>query len=454
MSDQTNLQSSNRVGFHYFQDQNHFREKDLAVWLPELKSLGASWLVLQANLNCAIPEYFLSSLLENQIQPILFAPMLNQQPPSLEEVKPIFTAYSHWGARYIILADRPNDRSMWPSSAWAQEELVERFLDHYLPLANLALQEGLKPILPPLTPGGNYWDTAFLRSLLESLTRRRQTMVLDQLILSAYCWTHQQHLNWGAGGPERWPAVKPYQTRDEEDHRGFRIFDWYQAIAQAATGQETPIILLQAGASGVTAASHPATDPAVVSQAILQNLFNHPVNDPHLEDLTLEPIPQSVKACNFWLLSEDANGLNQAYAWYPAVGNPSPIVGLCQEMAAKSSAETVAAEKALPELLKAEFYQKDEQPARQRPIRHYLLLPLQEWGVADWHLEVVKPYIRKHRPTVGFSLKEAVLAEKVTVIGNEESFPEKVLNHLRSAGCFVERIQGDGTTIATLLAER
>jgi len=111
-------------------------------------------------------------------------------------------------------------------------------------------------------------------------------------------------------------------------------------------------------------------------------------------------------------------------------------------------------EKRLPDVLQKEFTLKDEMPARQRPIRHYLLLPVQVWGIAEWHLEVVKPFVRKHRPKVGFSLKEAVLAEKVTVIGNEDVFPETVLDQLRSSGCFVERIQGDGTTIATVLAER
>jgi putative cell wall-binding protein len=42
----------------------------------------------------------------------------------------------------------------------------------------------------------------------------------------------------------------------------------------------------------------------------------------------------------------------------------------------------------------------------------------------------------------------------VTVIGGEKTFTEEQLNDLRNHGSEVERIYGDGTTIATQLAER
>ena len=92
--------------------------------------------------------------------------------------------------------------------------------------------------------------------------------------------------------------------------------------------------------------------------------------------------------------------------------------------------------------------------AQGRLIRHYLLLPTYEWGIADWHLDIIRPFVKKHAATVGFSLEEAALAEMVTAIGNDQTFPEELLDRLRSAGCKVERIDGDGTTIASKLAER
>ena len=48
------------------------------------------------------------------------------------------------------------------------------------------------PVLPPLEPGGSYWDTTFLQSLMQSLVRREKTNLLDMLVVSAYAWTHRQ----------------------------------------------------------------------------------------------------------------------------------------------------------------------------------------------------------------------------------------------------------------------
>jgi hypothetical protein len=89
-----------------------------------------------------------------------------------------------------------------------------------------------------------------------------------------------------------------------------------------------------------------------------------------------------------------------------------------------------------------------------RPIAHYLLLPSFDWGVSDWHLNAVRPFIKKYRPVVGFSLSEAACADRVTVIGGPEHFSEASLQELSASGCFVERIGGDGTSIATILAEK
>ena len=89
-----------------------------------------------------------------------------------------------------------------------------------------------------------------------------------------------------------------------------------------------------------------------------------------------------------------------------------------------------------------------------RFIGHYILLPSYEWGVSDWHLDVVKPFVKKYQTTIGFSIDEAKHAARVTVIGNTQSIPEDTVDQLRLAGCLVERISGDGTSIASQLSER
>ncbi|HJW91752.1 MAG TPA: hypothetical protein VJ436_14025, partial [Anaerolineales bacterium] len=256
--------NNTRLGFHYFPDTAHYRESDLHAWLPELQALGASWLVLLSPSSRAIPEQFLTGLIEAGIEPILHFPFSQAAQPNPQELGVLFENYSRWGVHYVVLSDRPNNRFAWPAAAWSQHDLVERFIDRFLPTAEMALGAGLQPALPPLEPGGDYWDTAFLRAALQSLERRGKFSLLERLVLSAHASPGQQPLNWGSGGPERWPGARPYTTPPgSEDQRGFRIFDWYLAIAQAVLGKPCPILLL-----GVC--SRPA-DPLPSSSAAKNN---------------------------------------------------------------------------------------------------------------------------------------------------------------------------------------
>ncbi len=195
-----------RLGFHYFPDTSHYRENDLLAWIPELRSLGTSWLTLVSPIDRAIPELFIHGLLSAGIEPILQFPFNLSEPPYPGDISMLFEAYAKWGAHYIILFNRPNSRSAWSIANWTQEDLVERFLDRFLPLAEVAAKAGLNPVFPPLEPGGNYWDTAFLHTALQSLLRRKKHALIDHLTLSAFAWSNERSLNWGAGGPERWPG--------------------------------------------------------------------------------------------------------------------------------------------------------------------------------------------------------------------------------------------------------
>ncbi|MDZ4158526.1 MAG: hypothetical protein U1B80_01940 [Anaerolineaceae bacterium] len=445
-----------KLGFHYFQDTQHYRQHDLQIWLPRLQAMGASWLVLQSPANRAIPEHFITGLIQAGIEPLIHFLLPLGQPVDLAEIEPLFAAYSHWGARAVILYDRPNARSAWSPQDWSQDNLVERFLDHFVPLAQLANQHGLVVIFPPLEPGGSYWDTAFLRSALESLNRRKQTRLLQDLVLSAYAWTGGHSLNWGAGGPDRYPDARPYLTQpDEPDQRGFRIADWYDAIACTVLGSNRPIILLGAGMTGdplLTDAYHAYDEKHVrTSLSIADLLAGKKATDPLNDNILLEPLSPAVVACSFWLLASDPTGDFYHQAWYRAEDKEMPIVQAfkCQASKLVNSIREPAPAQSQPE-------SSSPAPTNQQPqcIQHYLLLPTYDFGVAEWHLNVIRPFIRKHRPTVGFSLEEAALAAHVTVIGDELAFPEEKLSRLRHAGSIVERIQGDGTSIASQMFER
>jgi hypothetical protein len=444
------IPTANRIGFHYFPDMLHYTNKDLQTWLPELHALNASWLVLHADADRAIPESFLNEIIGAHITPILHHHLSLDNPIKADSFQPILDAYAHWGAEHIIFFDRPNDRSSWNASNWVQQDLVERYLDRYLPLANAALDAGMKPILSPLEPGGSYWDTAFLRSTLESLSRRKQQKLIDNLIISAYAWTGGHSLNWGAGGPECWPDVHPYFTPAEsQDERGFRIFDWYRAIHQAVLHQPARIILLNAGLpvspSRLSAygPGHEADSEACLAEAslsIARLLNGETIPDPSEPEKSLKAVPDDVMAAAFCFLPTGSTAQPELAAWYSSDGSALPT--------AKSFKSWVAANQA------SKPTDEHSAPANGHLLKHYLLLPSYDWGVANWHMEVIRPFVNRHRPTVGFSVDEASLADRVTVIGNQDAFSDESLARLRQKGCTVERIEGNGISIATQLAER
>ncbi|TES89780.1 MAG: hypothetical protein E3J88_05315 [Anaerolineales bacterium] len=441
--------NNTRIGFHYFPDTLHYRDSDLNAWLPELKALGAKWLTLVAPQDRAIPESFIRGIIDAGIEPVLHFHLTMKSLPRADSLSLLFQVYADWGVQYVALFNRPNCHSQWSDDKWVQQDLVERFLDIYIPLCETVCHAGLTSVFPPLEPGGDFWDTAFLRTSLQSLVRRGHQRLLDRLVLGAYAWAENLPLNWGAGGPERWPGARPYYTPpEEEDHKGFRIFDWYTTISEAVLEEKLPILLLAAGVrpGDQRDLNVPAVDAEEHANRNLI-LARHLAGDIETihDDIRLEPIPEHVLAGNFWLLAAAQNSPEAEASWYKVNGTTLPIVQKIKDWVSG---------------LGEGQQQSYDNPPRQnhranhkknKPIKHYLLLPAYEWGVANWHLEITRPFIKKHMPTVGFSMQEASTAEKVTIVGGEQSFPPEEVEQLRAVGCLVEQVSGDGTSIATQL---
>jgi hypothetical protein len=432
-------ETPNRIGFHYFQDTDHYTNHDLGVWLPELKRLSASWIVLKSEVSRAIPEQFISGLLRESITPIIHFSTMLQAAPSAEDIKSILQVYSKWGVKYIVLFDKPNDAQSWSSTSWSQQDLVERFIDKFLPLALECVRQDLTPVFPPLLPGGSYWDTSFFKSALQSLQRRGQKTILNKMAVAAYAFTFGHELTWGAGGPEKWTQVKPYITiAGSEDQKGFNNYQWMNSIAKSLGLNNLPFLLFGTGLKAPGINYSPEIHAEIV-QMMLEKLNS---------SFPEEQVSESVLGCNFWLLSAEEGSSEYESAWIKPDGSVLPIVRVLSPQITTQNNPT---ESKNPGVGASEAAGNGE-PAH--PIEHYLLLPAYEWGVADWHLDVTRAFIRKHQPTIGFSFTDALLAKKVTVIGGDQSFPPEAINYLRSSGCVVDQITGDGTSIATQLAER
>jgi hypothetical protein len=438
----TTSPQNSHYGFYYFPDTLHYRENDFHRWTSELHALGATWLTLLAPTDRAIPEAFIQQIIQEGIQPVIHLPLSITGPGISDELGIIFNAYSHWGVKYITLFDRPNEMKNWTPSTWVQKNLVERFLDILIPSANVVLNAGLTPVFPPLEPGGDYWDTAFLYSALQGLQRRGQQELLNQLVLSAYAWSGNRSPNWGAGGPERWPGTRPYITpQNSEDHLGFRIFDWYLAIAEAVLGKSLPIILIGAG-SRMGDQLDPRSPAVDVHAHSWQNMTLVRLMSGSAQEF--DPVPPEVLTCNFWLLSTAQGDREVNNAWFKPDGEQLPVVQMIKDWVSNGGVDPSSTSKYLSPAY-AKIYPS-------QPIAHYLLLPTFEWGVADWHLDAIRPFINKYQPTIGFSPVEAAHAKKVTIVGGVTSIPESIIDGLLAAGCIVEQISGDGMNIASSLA--
>ena len=409
-----------RLGFHYYPDTNHYRQSDLKKWLPELINLGASWLVINAPYKRAIPEFFIKGLINSGINPILQYNMKIDQSINTDDFNVILNAYAKWGVKNIIFFNRPNMQASWSPSLWLKYDPVDKFLDIFAPLAKQLISHKITPFFPPLEPGGDYWDTAFLRSALQGLSCRGEKDILDKLVITCYSSPRSKPLNWGAGGQERWPDSRPYsKSAKGQDHFGFRIFDWYITIVKAVLLKTKPVFLLGLNGEGYRKQSNPYLD-------IAKLLAYEELKD-------VDPLPNEIIGGAFELPQFNKN--QGVYSKDISTVNEEKIIKSIKEWIIKRDRSS------------------SKEPISTFRIKHYLLLPTYDWGIADWHLDVIRPYVKKYKPTIGYSLIEASHAQRVTVIGGNQLFPEEELRKLRNNGVVVERIEGDGTEIATVLAK-
>ncbi len=407
------------IGFAYFTSQEYLIRKRVETWFPILKRLGGSQVLLESGFDRAIPEDVFQTATANGLEPIVHfrdeLPLARQ----FNSLAVILDAYARWGVQYIILGEKPNVKSAWPTAGWHYDHLIDHFLDRFIPIANYAEQIGLTPVLPPLQPGGDYWDTAFLEMVMQGLKHRKMDTLLEKVGLASFGYTFDRSLNWGSGGPEMWAGAKPYFTPEgQQDQLGFQNYEWLQAVANRVTGRKPAVLILDAGNPGPVAPL-PEKDKAIeMLQLILSTCQGADEQD-------APTLSGSILGCIFSLdtLTNLMEG-NLSLSVLLSIFKPE------QEMGTSTESKSAAVDKS---------------------IEHYLLLPVHESGVSDVVLNKVRPIIKQLQPTIGFSLAEAMLAKRVSVFPDPLLFPEEKLKALRSAGCQVEVLPQSGIEIATQL---
>jgi hypothetical protein len=360
-----------RIGFRLPESPQRFALETLKAWVADLSQLGAGWVILNHDPAQPLPRDLLYELAQAELETVV---QIQSLVTGLNRADFNSLAYSlaECGVQHVIAYDRPNNRESWPAGTWDQNQLVERFLDETLPL---------------LQPGGDYWDTAFLRGYLKGITRRTGSDLVGSLALSAYAWSKGKSLDWGAGGPVVWPAARPYFTpENSQDHIGVNVADWYATIAEDCVGIRPPVIVVGGGAR-VNEEGH-----AVTNGPIAQALSNS-TQFTGVAAFCFESVPPSSLRDTWFGTSSDSNLMI-------------------------ASSKGMGGDKA---------------------FEHYLLLPAQEdLAVRAWRQATA--FVLTHQPTVGFDTKEARGAAQVTLAGDELAIPPGVEEELLANGCKVQRM--------------
>jgi hypothetical protein len=390
-----------QLAYHFFPDTRHYTARDLNTWLPILQAHSAGWVTLHGQITHAIPEAFVRGLVDAGIQPIVHLPA-DAGAVKVRDLYPLLVSYARWGVRHVVVFDRPNIRFRWKDNAWGPKRLVERFLDQLVPILKLQREVGLSPVFPPLEPGGDYWDTAFLQSALVSLARRGEDSLLDELVLTAYGWTYGRALSWGAGGPEKWPESRPYHTPEEsQDQLGFRIFEWYGSVASKILGTPLPTLIIAGGPTDSEGESIGSPLGVEQMRSIIRIILRR-------------GLPDFVKAFCFYPFVADRQHSLRGQAWFSENGQAGAIAEAACEILDLA-----------PQSKKADS----------KPIQHYLLLPE---DVDPAQMEVVNAYLLDHQATAGFSIDEACSARHVTAMPSNSTSKKEIEAVLAHSGCKLE----------------
>jgi hypothetical protein len=399
---------------------------------------------MQTHPSRPVPDFFLQRVMLADIEPVVIIKPEQIAPLKRRELSGTLRSLADSGVRYVVLFDQPNERKSWAPQDWAKPALVERFVDCLAPVLEAAAAEGMVPVLPALEPFGAYWDTVFLGGMLESLLRRGLGTLLVRSALGMRNFANSRPLDWGKGGREAWPEVKPYAAELEgEDHRGFLLFEWYQEIVREKLGHELPLIACANGPQASQMDGHRLTPQAHAHQAI------------EMTRLAVQgELPTTVMNHAFWLLSAEPSQPGYKERWFnsdgtvhlPAasalesIGEQRPASHTVSAWGSRNRSRMNGMDVKVPRPIEPDVAVTKHDP--EKPISHYLLLPLFEWGTSRWHLSIVRDYMEAFLPTCGFSVDEARLAQRVTIIGNEQGVSARDAQALVAAGCEVERIAG------------
>ena len=402
---------SNKLGFHYFLDAEHFKTTDSQLWAQKLQEVNAKWLVIKNPKDRAIPEEFIRTFSESGVSLVINFNEDVCSDVNFSNLTTLLNVYGKWGVKYAYLFEKPNLRSKWGDVQWNTYDIVEKHLKLFISFAQLCVENHIKPVFSPLFPGGDYWDLAFVEKSLEGLAHTTP-QIKNNLVLSAFGWDWGHSIEWGSGGKNKWPKTKPFHKKENtQNQQSFRTYEWYLELSEKVFGRKLPIIILEAGVpNGCFTENSADTAPTDISFAITNLLNGKNVYDPQNPEQLLSPIPPEVIGCNFFVLSAQTEKKYFPYRWFTPKGFPlSPALTL----GLTSNVPTPQTEKT-PTQINIPIKQF------QFKYRRYILFSDSLKQDMPNLLEKLDPYIRKFKPHLGFSKIEAANAAYILFITDKK----------------------------------
>jgi hypothetical protein len=349
--------------------------------------MGVSWLILLSDCAHPIPRFFIQELQLNDIEPVVGLHPPRAKPFNQDTLKSVIEAYAQVGVRYLYAYYEPNMMDQWSWDDWSQPGLVKRFMEMLIPCLERMQEAGLCPSLPPLRPGGNYQESAFLKEMLKAI-RSQKEVLLEAL---AVC----------VQAPPLWEG------------QGFYPFERYDRIINGEVERSLPLLVTDNG---------PLEQDEVNAEGVVASAAR-------LE----EGLPRHLLNTSFGLLASQEGSPE---AWYKPDGGRAPAV-----QALKVFRQWSLQDEPAPPLQKLSTGEDEG-------IYHYLLFPRWEWGVSERYWQSAFNYVKRFLPTCGFDPQDAASAQYVTIVGNSQGVDEAVEADLRASGCRVERISGlDGEEV-------
>ncbi len=144
-------------------------------------------------------------------------------------------AYVQAGAHYFEWGNEPNLRCEWDEASWNEGAQVDKVCRQWLKNAEAIRQGGGIPLLPALSPGGDYPHRDWYRTMFEWLKLHNQLKTLEGAALAI----HNRPLNH--------PLAYPPKSKRDESGCYFLDYEWIDDLVRSYLGQSLPLLATEAG---------------------------------------------------------------------------------------------------------------------------------------------------------------------------------------------------------------